>query len=152
MTPITWRTETKPLKWFKPWERNPRILTDKGMSDLGDSIDRFGLAEPIIANTDGTVIGGHARLQVLKGRKEAEALVMLPNRKLTAQEVEELNIRLNANTAGVWDWDKLANEWDAGDLNDWGLVVPMTPADSVGEQPGEGIGAAKVCPHCGGEL
>ena len=26
---------------------------------------------------------------------------------------------------GVWDWDDLANNWDAEELNDWGLNVPI---------------------------
>ncbi len=26
---------------------------------------------------------------------------------------------------GEWDWDMLANEWDAEQLNEWGLDVPV---------------------------
>jgi hypothetical protein len=42
---------------------------------------------------------------------------------LSEEDEKELNIRLNANT-GQWDWDELANDWDPGDLNKWGLDVP----------------------------
>jgi len=42
---------------------------------------------------------------------------------LTEEDEKELNVRLNANTGG-WDWDRLANEWDAGELTEWGLDVP----------------------------
>ena len=34
---------------------------------------------------------------------------------------------------GEWDWDMLANEWDAEELDDWGLDVPIE------EEPTEGL-------------
>jgi ParB-like chromosome segregation protein Spo0J len=30
---------------------------------------------------------------------------------------------------GEWDWDVLANEWNAELLNDWGLYVPEIPSE-----------------------
>jgi len=44
-----------------------------------------------------------------------------------------LNIRLNANT-GAWDWDSLANSWDAEQLTEWGLDIPdFVSPDGFGE-------------------
>jgi DNA modification methylase len=37
---------------------------------------------------------------------------------------------LNANT-GEWDWDSLANEWEAEELTEWGLDVPNFDTDEV---------------------
>ena len=31
---------------------------------------------------------------------------------------------------GEWDWEALANEWDAGELADWGVDVPGFDVDS----------------------
>lgn len=28
-------------------------------------------------------------------------------------------------SGGEWDWDDLANEWDADELDDWGLELPQ---------------------------
>ena len=91
------------------------------MADLHKSIDKFGLAEPIVINTDGVVIGGHARLLALKEKGTKEFDCYIPDRKLTEKELQELNVRLNKNIAGEFDFDILANEFELTDLLDWGF-------------------------------
>lgn len=120
---IKWQLVKKKLKELKVYDKNPRRITDKGMSDLKKSIDKFGLAEPIVINTDLTIIGGHARYFALKEKNSADTLVdcFIPNRKLTDKEIQELNIRLNKNIAGEFDFDILANEFEIEDLLDWGF-------------------------------
>jgi hypothetical protein len=44
---------------------------------------------------------------------------------LDKKKEKELNIRLNANV-GSWDWDKIANEWNYKELENWGLRIPVT--------------------------
>lgn len=121
---ITWRAETRKLADLRPWDRNPRIFDQKGMLDLTSSVERFGLAEPLVINTDGLILGGHARYTVLLAQGETEALCMVPSRAFTEKEIEEINIRLNANHGGKFDWDALANEWNQDELADWGLDIP----------------------------
>jgi DNA modification methylase len=117
---IKWHLEQKKIEELKPFENNPRNITEKGLKDLSESIDRFGLAEPIVINTDNTIIGGHARYFALKERGEKECKCYIPNRKLTTKEVKELNVRLNKNIAGEWDFDILANAFEFDDLLEWG--------------------------------
>lgn len=71
---------------------------------LKQSIQAFGYVDPIIINSDGTVIGGHQRLNVLKdlGYKEADVAVV----DLDKNEEKALNIALN-KISGEWDEDKL---------------------------------------------
>ncbi len=134
MEHITWKTQTVKISDLIPFDRNPRHFTEKGMKDLANSMDKFGLAQNIVINTDMTVIGGHARLVHLKKQGAAECQCNVPNRKLTDKEVEELCIRLNANTAGEWDWEGLAN-WNVDDLEDWGLDIPGIEAnEKTGEE------------------
>lgn len=118
---IQWTTELRKIKGLKPHPKNPRILTKDQHRHLKTSVEKFGLADKPIINTDGTIIGGHQRLKILKelGHKEIEVLV--PNRELTQEEVDEFCIRLNKNT-GEWDFDILANEWEVNDLIDWGFT------------------------------
>lgn len=40
-----------------------------------------------------------------------------------SQELKHLTIIDNV-TAGLHDWDKLANDWDTHELEDWGLKIP----------------------------
>lgn len=121
MGKIEWHIESRKLSELKEWDRNPRILKEKGLEDLKASIDKFGLAEPIIINTDNQIIGGHARFKVLQGNGDKQCDCYVPNRTLTDKEVEELNIRLNANIAGEFNFDILANEWDVELLANWGM-------------------------------
>ena len=51
---------------LNPAEYNPRQISNKQYEDLKASIDKFGLVDPIIINSDNTVIGGHQRLKVLR--------------------------------------------------------------------------------------
>ncbi len=117
---ITWNLETKSVKELHVYKKNPRTLSKDKQKQLEESIDKFGVCQPVVINSDGTVIGGHQRLNAVKKNKTKEIQVYVPNRKLDDKEVEELNIRLN-NSYGDWDYDLLANEWDLVDLVNWGF-------------------------------
>jgi DNA modification methylase len=116
---MKWHIEKRKVSELIPDEHNPRVLTKKGLADLKKSVDKFGLAEPIIINTTGVIIGGHGRAKVLDPSEDVE--VYVPERELTADEQKELNVRLNKNIAGEWDFDILANEFEVGDLIEWGF-------------------------------
>ena len=47
---------------------------------------------------------------------------------LTEEREREIVIRDNVAN-GEWDWDILANEWDAEELEDWGLDLPSFADD-----------------------
>ena len=106
------------------WPKNPRQLSKHDAEQLRQSIDRFGLADPLIVNADGSMIGGHQRKKVMIALQEfgEDALidVRVPSRQLTEKEAEELAIRLNRN-AGEWDWDVLASGFEVGDLLEYGF-------------------------------
>jgi type I restriction enzyme R subunit len=53
---LTWHTEKRKLKDLVPYERNPRKADEKQVGDVNKSITKFGLAEPLVINTDGTMI------------------------------------------------------------------------------------------------
>jgi DNA modification methylase len=115
--------EKKKLSELKPAPYNPRQSTAKQEKHLKASLEKFGVVEPIIYNKQtGYIVGGHFRVRELTklGYKEIECVIV----DLNEDDERELNIRLNANTGG-WDWDQLANEWDAEKLDDWGLDLPI---------------------------
>ena len=104
-------------------EYNPRELTKDQHKQLTDSINRFGLVDPLIINTHkdraNILVGGHQRLKIAKelGFKDVPCVEV----DLTLDKEKELNVRLNKNT-GQWDWDSLANYFDAGELLEWGFT------------------------------
>jgi DNA modification methylase len=115
--------EKKQITDLIPAPYNPRQSTAKQEKHLKESLEKFGMVEPIIFNKQtGYIVGGHFRVRELKklGIKEIECVIV----DLNEADEKELNIRLNANT-GSWDWDTLANDWDVVDLEAWGLEIPQ---------------------------
>lgn len=119
---LNWKTEKRKISELIPTEYNPRQLTEKQVKDLKASIEKFNLVEIPVMNLDNTILAGHQRLKILSllGRGAEEIDVRVPDRQLTKQEADEYLIRSNKNTGG-WDWDLLANGFDAEDLVDWGF-------------------------------
>tara|TARA_R100000664_G_scaffold675_1_gene2010 strand:- start:1039 stop:1665 length:627 start_codon:yes stop_codon:yes gene_type:complete len=103
---------------LKQAEYNPRILTKKQYEDLKASLEKFGLVDPIIINSDNTVIGGHQRLKIVRELGASEVPTVRVN--LSKEDERELNIRLNKNT-GEFDLDILANNFNVDELKDWGF-------------------------------
>lgn len=105
------QTHNVPVGDLKAAEYNPRHWSDKATSDLKESIRRFGIVDPIIANgADGRrniVIGGHFRLHCAKEIGYTEVPVVYVDISDIEKE-KELNLRLNRNT-GDWDYSLLAN-------------------------------------------
>lgn len=126
---ITWTVEKRKLADLKEHENNPRQFTEKGMKDLENSINSIGFMQPININQDGTILSGHARTKKLKDMGEVEVDVYVPDRVLTPKQEEEVLVRANANTAGQWDFDILANNFDLEEITDWGLDVPDMDLD-----------------------
>jgi ParB-like chromosome segregation protein Spo0J len=127
--------ETKKLSELKPAPYNPRKSNEKQEAHLKASLEKFGVVEPIIFNKQtGYIVGGHFRVRELKklGYKEIDCVIV----DLNEHDEKELNIRLNANT-GEWDWDSLANEWEAEELTEWGLDVPEFGGVELSEEFGE---------------
>lgn len=95
---------------LKPAEYNPRALTKKEAQDLQNSLDIFGMVEPLVVNGAtnryNVVIGGHQRLNIWRLKHSTIPVVYLDIPDIKKEQ--ELNIRLNKNT-GHWDLDMLAN-------------------------------------------
>ena len=126
---ITWKIEKRNIEELRGYDKNPRKFTEKGLKDLKKSLQKCGDANIITINADNTVLGGHARLTVMKQLGYKEVDVKVPNRLLNEQEVKEVVIRLNANTAGEWDLDKLQADFELNDLEEWGLDIEFPEND-----------------------
>ena len=129
---ITWEIKKVAVSLLKENPKNPRALTEKGLNDLEKSIKRFGIAEPLVVNTDYMICGGHGRKKILERLGITEVDCYFPNKKLTTKQFEELNIRLNKNIAGEFDFDILVNEFELEDLIEFGFdKLELGLVDSV---------------------
>lgn len=111
-----------PTSELKFSDYNPRKWSDSAISQLTESIKRFGLVDPIIVNSadnrKNIIIGGHFRVKVAKNLDIQKIPVVYINIPDLDKE-KELNLRLNKNT-GEFDWDLLA-KFDETFLTDIGF-------------------------------
>ena len=109
---------------------NPRIIKDDKFAKLVKSIQEFPKMlelRPIVVNEDMIVLGGNMRLKACKeaGLKE---IPIIKASELTEEQQREFIIKDNVGF-GEWDWNDLANNWDADKLNEWGLDIPGFEAE-----------------------
>ena len=106
---------------------NPRIIKDDKFKKLVQSIKDFPEMlelRPIVVNNDGVVLGGNMRLKACKEAGLKEVPVIKAS-ELTEEQQKEFIIKDNVGF-GEWDWEDLANNWDAEELTDWGLDLPIS--------------------------
>lgn len=113
------------LSEIKNNPNNPRILKDDKFKKLVKSIQDFPKMleiRPIVVNSDMIVLGGNMRLKACKEAGLKEVAIVLAD-DLTEDEQRQFIIKDNVGF-GEWDWEMLANEWEAEQLEEWGLDVP----------------------------
>jgi DNA modification methylase len=104
---------------------NPRIIKDDKFQKLVKSIQEFPQMleiRPIVVNEEMIVLGGNMRLKACQeaGIKE---IPIIKASNLTEEQQKEFIIKDNVGF-GEWDWNDLANNWDANELSEWGLDIP----------------------------
>jgi len=110
---------------IKPNPNNPRLIKDEKFAKLVKSIKEFPQMlelRPIVVNDDMIVLGGNMRLKACKeaGLKEVP---IIKASSLTPEQQREFIIKDNVGF-GDWDWELIANEWDAEQVTGWGLDIP----------------------------
>jgi ParB-like chromosome segregation protein Spo0J len=119
------------IKDIKLNDHNPRDITPEMFEKLKKSIQEFPQmleTRPLVIDENNVVLGGNMRLRALAdlGYKE------IPVQKVegwSEEQKKEFIVKDNVSY-GVWDWELLANSWDAEQLGDWGLEVPGFDLDS----------------------
>src|ERR1039457_1856925 len=93
-----WPTQTMKLQDLHPATYNPRTISDRAMGGLTNSMERFGVVQPIVWNKrTGNIVGGHQRYKVLveKGEKEVDVVVV------DVDEKEELALNITLNNPEI---------------------------------------------------
>jgi hypothetical protein len=120
---MKWILEKRKIDELHEYARNARRISKHDALHLQQSLDKFGQCEPIVINTDNSIIGGHQRLRTMRKMGYKEVDVYVPDSPLEEKEVEELNIRLNRNN-GDWDFDMLGNA-------DWGFTMEELDLEEI---------------------
>jgi len=128
-------TITVKISEVKSNPNNPRIIKDDKFQKLVKSIMEFPEMlniRPIVVNADMVVLGGNMRLKACKeaGLKQ---VAIIKAEDLTKDQQKQFIIKDNVGF-GEWDWEDLANNWDAEQLTDWGLDIPgFADVEDLGE-------------------
>lgn len=135
--------------------KNPRILKDDKFKKLVQSLKDFPEmteVREIVVNRDHIILGGNMRYKAMLEAGWTEAPVKVVDWSQTKQD--EFVIKDNSSF-GDWDWDILANEWDAEQLDAWGVNTPEWNNDkeeSTTENDSGKERATATCPSCGLEF
>lgn len=159
---------------FREYYKNPRNLTEDQFNALRDNIRLLGDLSGIVQDLNsGEIIGGNQRSKTIKQavtnaeivkrfnkptRTGTVALgyILVPDEKggepirmnfrqvrFTPEQCERANITAN-KMGGQWDWDKLANQFEVKDLQEWGFngweigQYLVKESDAVREDSGAG--------------
>lgn len=137
------------LTSLRPNPHNPRIISEEDFDSLKDKIKRNpnGLAAHKIVHKDGIIIAGNQRFRALKelGLKLQEDW-FLDAGDWDDEQIREWLVTSNISD-GKWDWGMLSAQYDAIELEDWGLDIPDVTHDRDDEPKDP-----KKCPHCGEKL
>lgn len=113
-----------PIGKIKANPNNPRTIKDDKFFKLVQSLKdlpEMAKVRPVVVNQDMVVLGGNMRLKAMKeaGWKEAPVEIVDWDEDKQRQFIIKDNVGF-----GEWDWEMLANQWDAEQLDDWGLDIP----------------------------
>lgn len=133
------KTAIMDLKDINPAKYNPRVQLKPGDQErdaLKNSLDRFGVATPLVVNeTTGNLVSGHQRLAVLKQSGETRVEVVII--QMDEDKEKLLNVALN-KIEGEWDEEKLKelfDEVDDEDIKFTGFTEEDIEALYDGEEP-----------------
>ena len=135
--------EERPLSDLHPAEYNPRVALapeDEEYKRIKRSIETYGYVDPIIINSDGTIIGGHQRYNVLLDLGYDTAHVVIVDLDKNAEKA--LNVALN-KISGEWDDEKLCDLLQDLDLSGYDFsLTGFTRSELDGLQLKLGVGEA----------
>ena len=118
---------------------NPRTISKDKFKKLVQSIRDFPemlQARPIVVDPSYTILGGNMRYRacIEAGLQEVPVYVA------TWEESKNPRFIIQDNASyGEWDYDALANDWDATDLNEWGLDLWDQEEESEPQPKAQGI-------------
>jgi ParB-like chromosome segregation protein Spo0J len=143
----TTRMEFIAISKVIPNEDNPRYIKEEKFKKLVQSLKDFpemAGVRPIVVNKEMVALGGNMRLKAMQEAGFDKVWVEIVD--WSEEKQREFIIKDNVGY-GEWDWDELANTWNAEELTEWGLDVWQPEA--MAAEPKQATEPQEVCPSCG---
>ena len=120
---------------LKGLPKNPRLVKNAKYDKLKESITNYpemlawrSLLVYPLDNGKYIIVGGNMRYRAMKELGHNEAPVFVIPKETPIEKIKAYTI-LDNNGFGEWDWDLLANEWDAAQLTSWGVDLPIMESE-----------------------
>lgn len=95
---------------LKPYSRNPRIIPERAITVVADSIKEFGWQQPIVIDNNNEIIAGHTRWLAAK-KLGLETVPTVKAHNLTPEQVKAYRIADNrASDFSSWDFPELSTQ------------------------------------------
>jgi ParB-like chromosome segregation protein Spo0J len=99
-----------PVDRVRPYDSNPRTITQAAIDKVAASLTAFGWRQPLVVDADGVLIVGHTRLAAARKLGLTEVPVHVAD-TLTADQVRAYRLADNrSHDEATWDEDALAAE------------------------------------------
>ncbi len=118
--------ELIPIAALRPWARNARMHSRKQLRQIADSIERFGFTNPVLIDSEKTILAGHGRVEAAKrvGMTEVPCLRIetMTLEEKRAYVIADNKLALNAG----WDEEILGEELKALLESDLDFGIELT--------------------------
>jgi ParB-like chromosome segregation protein Spo0J len=156
----TLAVESWALARVRPYENNPRIITEAAVEKVAASIKAFGWRQPIVVDEDGVVLVGHTRLRaaehlelkqvpvhVARGLSEAQKRAYRIADNRTGEETRWSPELLKIELAGIkaLDFELAPIGFDLSELPK--LTAPAVAPNEFPEV-NEALPTSYRCPKC----
>ncbi len=150
MAEVTTKNYVAKIDDLLPSEENPRKIGRKAYEALKKSLVDFPEMKQlreIIVDEDKQILAGHQRIYALKDLGYEEVYVREVS-GLTKKQKREFMIKDNVS-AGDWDTDIIANNWDLDELEGFGVPAFKLPGSGEGNNDQSYKNHKVTCPSCG---
>lgn len=111
------KLEVWPIDALIPYALNSKVHDEKQISAIATAISRFGFDQPIVVDTEGTIIKGHGRRLACIQLGLANVPVLI-REDLTIEQANAARIADNHVALGEFDTEMMRMELEALDLDD----------------------------------
>ena len=117
------KIEIADINSIKPYENNPRKLSDKAIETVAMSLKEYGFRQPIVVDKDRIIVVGHTRFRASKKLGFKEVPITIAD-NLTPEQINAYRIADNRTSEeSEWDNELLKMELKELDLKDFNLEL-----------------------------